>query len=42
MPDTKIQWHPGFIAAMDLEFKENRDDLKFEKECIRDSLPQWT
>ena len=21
MPDTKIQWHPGFVAAIDLELK---------------------
>ena len=32
MKDKKIQWHPGFIAAMNLEFKENRNDLIFEKE----------
>lgn len=25
MEDTKIQWHPGFIAAMNLEFKDNRE-----------------
>ncbi len=32
MGDTKIQWHPGFVAAMSLEFEDNRDDLIFEKE----------
>ena len=32
MSGTKIQWHPGFVAAIDLEFKENRDDLIYEKE----------
>lgn len=32
MGDTKIQWHPGFVAAMNLEFKDNRDNLIFEKE----------
>lgn len=24
MEEIKIQWHPGFVAAMDLEFGENR------------------
>lgn len=24
MGDTKIQWHPGFVAAMEMEFKEDR------------------
>ena len=32
MNDTKIQWHPGFVAAMDLELREYRDGLVFEKE----------
>ena len=32
MGDTKIQWHPGFVAAMSLEFEDNRDNLIFEKE----------
>ena len=32
MGDTKIQWHPGFVAAMNLEFEDNRDTLIFEKE----------
>lgn len=32
MKDTKIQWHPGFVAAMNLEFAENREQLIFEKE----------
>lgn len=27
MSDTKIQWHPGFVAAMNLELEENRADL---------------
>ena len=39
MADTKIQWHPGFVAAMDLEFKENRDDLIFEKEYNLNTKP---
>ncbi len=32
MEKGKIQWHPGFVAAMNLEFMENRDDLEFESE----------
>jgi hypothetical protein len=31
-PKEKIQWHPAFYAAAELEFRENRDDLKFERE----------
>ena len=29
--DNRVQWHPGFCAAMELELWDNRDDL--EKEC---------
>lgn len=32
MNDTKVQWHPGFVAAMNLELAHNRVDLIFEKE----------
>ncbi len=32
MGDDQIQWHPGFMAAMILEFLQNKDDLRFEKE----------
>ena len=32
MKETKIQWHPGFVAAMNLEFARNRQGLIFEKE----------
>ena len=32
MEKGKIQWHPGFVAAMNLEFMENRSDLEFESE----------
>lgn len=32
MEKEKIQWHPGFVAAMNLEFMENRGDLEFESE----------
>jgi hypothetical protein len=30
-PD-KIQWHPAFCGAAELEFRENRDDLEFNRE----------
>lgn len=39
MSDKKIQWHPGFVAAMDLEFKENREDLVYEKEYNLNTKP---
>lgn len=39
MNDTKIQWHPGFIAAMDLELKEDRDNLVFDKEHNLNTKP---
>ena len=29
MNDTKVQWHSGFVAAMDLELKEDRKNLIF-------------
>lgn len=39
MKDTKTQWHPGFIGAMDLEFKEDRGRLVFEKEYNLNTRP---
>lgn len=39
MSDIKIQWHPGFVAAVNLELKENRDDLQFEKEYNLNTKP---
>ncbi len=39
MSDTKIQWHPGFVAAMNLEFAENRIDLVYEKEYNLSTKP---
>lgn len=39
MNDTKIQWHPGFVAAMNLEFEENRSDLVYEKEYNLNTKP---
>ena len=32
MGDAQIQWHPGFVAAMNLEMAESRGNLRFEKE----------
>lgn len=39
MNDTKIQWHPGFVAAMNLEFLQNKDDLVFVKEHNLNTKP---
>ncbi|MCM1241833.1 MAG: hypothetical protein NC314_03265 [Roseburia sp.] len=39
MNDTKVQWHPGFVAAMNLELAQNRDDLVFEKEYNLNTKP---
>lgn len=30
MNEVKIQWHPGFVAAVNLELAENRDSLIYE------------
>lgn len=39
MKDTKIQWHPGFVAAIALEFAKNREDLIYEKEYNLNTKP---
>ena len=39
MKDTKVQWHPGFVAAMNLELAGNRDDLIFVKEHNLNTKP---
>ena len=39
MSDTKIQWHPGFVSAMNLELCENRADLIYEKEYNLNTKP---
>lgn len=39
MSDIKIQWYPAFIAAMNLELIQNRNDLVFEKECNLNTKP---
>lgn len=37
--EIKIQWHPGFAAAMDLELSANRKDLVYEKEYNLNTKP---
>ena len=39
MSDTKIQWHPGFVSAMNLELCENRTDLIYEREYNLNTKP---
>ena len=39
MGDKKIQWHPGFVAAMNLEFASNRDKLVFQQEYNLNTRP---
>ena len=39
MSDIKIQWRPGFVAAMDLELAANRADLVYEKEYNLNTKP---
>ncbi len=39
MEDIKIQWHPGFVAAMGLELMQDRDRLIFQKEYNLNTKP---
>jgi len=39
MKDTKVQWHPGFVAAMNLELAGNRGDLEFIREYNLNTRP---
>ena len=39
MKDAKVQWHPGFVAAMSLELAKNRDNLVFVKEYNLNTKP---
>ena len=39
MNEIKIQWHPGFVAAINLELAENRDDLIYEREYNLNTKP---
>ncbi len=36
---TKIQWHPAFASAMDLELSQNREDLIYEREHNLNTKP---
>lgn len=39
MNDIEIQWHPGFVAAMNLELADYRDKLIYEKEYNLNTKP---
>ncbi len=39
MEDTKIQWHPGVVAAMRLELREDREGLVFQEEYNLNTKP---
>lgn len=39
MNDKIIQWHPAFAAAMDLELRENRKNLEYNKEYNLNTKP---
>ncbi len=38
MEEIKIQWHPGFVAAMDLEFGENRKQKTEKTSSMRKNI----
>ncbi|MCM1257229.1 MAG: hypothetical protein NC307_05195 [Roseburia sp.] len=39
MKETRVQWHPGFIAAMNLELTQDKEGLFFEKEYNLNTKP---
>ena len=39
MNEINIQWHMGFVAAMYLELREDRDSLIFDKEHNLNTKP---
>ncbi len=39
MKNKKIQWHPAFVAAMDLELADDRQYLTFQKEYNLNTRP---
>ena len=39
MSEKKVQWHPGFVAALDLELRDYREFLLFEKEYNLNTKP---
>lgn len=32
MEKKRLEWHPGFVAALEIELKEDREHLQFERE----------
>ena len=36
---NKVQWHPAFFAAINLELRDNRDDFEFQPELAVSRLP---
>ena len=39
MNEVKVQWHSGFVAAVDLELSANRSDLTYEREYNLNTKP---
>lgn len=39
MEERKIQWHPAFAAALEMEFIQDRDSLAFEREYSLNRKP---
>lgn len=37
--DDNIQWHPAFCSAMELELRENKKDLIYEREHNLSKMP---
>ena len=37
--ENRMQWHPAFFAALNLEFSKNKDDLEFMQEQPVNELP---
>lgn len=37
--EDKIQWHPAFCSAMELELQEDKDILSFEREHNLGRMP---
>ena len=35
----RVEWHPGFYGAVELELRKNRDDLVFDREHPLSSKP---
>lgn len=39
MDDKKIQWHPSFVAAAELELWNDKDILEFKREYNLNTKP---